>query len=228
VDIRRTVSALVLVTCAACTSTTSGSGHVDVRPSVRSASESVRPGPVELTPPGVCATPDCRLVHRAALGAGDTVALYGNTSADGGAGAAILEFAAHGTSTYWRVFAGQTPSQLECAAAATPRNCVVVDYVGAHGALAYPVVVLDGGPWVGEPVTTDTPDLRAADLDGDGRVDAFGVQNDYRPSYAEGAVQWQTWRRSRDGTAFASSGCGPLVRRTPRPPTTLLTGACPP
>jgi hypothetical protein len=160
------------------------------------------------------------------LGGGFTIVLHGNVSAYGGVGAAIIEFRQGGTPTYWRVFEGDTPSEMACDVAGPVRNCVVIDYVGAHAATAYPIVLVDQGLWVGEPVGTDTPGLHAGDLDGDNRIDVYGLQNNYEPDYATGKVAWQTWQRSTDGTAFRSTGCGPFVRRARPTPTAFLTGAC--
>jgi hypothetical protein len=128
---------------------------------------------------------------------------------------------------YWHVIGSETPSELLCKVAeGTLRNCVLVDYVGAHASTAYPIVVDGDRLDLGKSVGTDTPGLHAADLDHDLRVEAYGLNNDYKPDYATGHVQWQTWRRSGDGTALASTGCGPLGTSAPPAPRTFLTGRC--
>jgi hypothetical protein len=225
----------VLAAAVGCGSTTGGSGHlasasrsVPAKPALPPA---VRPTtgapPGAVRPPPLCATPDCPVVASRDLGSGYRLAALGNTSALGGAGVAVLELTHDGTPVYWRVFPTETPVALVCATSTHLPNCVLVDYAGAHGGVGYPILFVDRGVWVGNPVDTDTPILRAADLDGDGLVDAYGLQNDYEPSYADGAVQWQTWRRTADGTSFTSTGCGPLVHRgQPRAPDALLGGGC--
>lgn len=143
-----------------------------------------------------------------------------------GIGSAFLELTENGTPVQWNELKDEIPAELTCNIAGSVRNCVLVTYVGAHGANAYPVLFDGSTLRIGLAVNTDTPELHAKDLDGDNRLDAYGLQNNYDPSYASGKVQWQTFQRSGDGTAFTSTGCGPLASAAPPPPSALLTGTC--
>jgi hypothetical protein len=219
---------MLIAGCAACRSTTNGIGQVHVGTRSPTAPAATAPGRIDhgVPAPATCATSQCALVARHDLGGGFRLQVLGNTLAQHGAGAAVLELTRRGTPVYWRVFDRQTPAALSCARFRRLPNCVLVDYVGAYGGVAYPIILVDGGVWIGAPVGTDTPTLRAADLDGDGRVDVYGLQNNYDPSYSDGAVQWQTWRRSADGTSLTSTGCGVLSHDRAPAPVRLLTGAC--
>ncbi len=242
---------LVLGGTAACGATTNGSGEigsgVPTRPPDFPASSGGVTAPAtdqvlssaaatsappssafpSLAPPRECAkASDCTLVKSYKLGDGVLVAVFSAPAASGGIGAAVLMMARDQTPTYWRVFDGETPSELLCAVAGSVRNCALVDYVGAHAATARPLVVSAIGITVGPAVGSDTPGLHLGDLDGDNLVDAYGLQNDYDPDYASGHVQWKTWRRSADAISLTSTGCGALAARAPAAPTAFLTGPC--
>ena len=73
------------------------------------------------------------------------------------------------------VFDGETPSELLCAVADSARNCALVNFVGAHAATGYPLVVSTLGITIGPSVDSDTPGLRLGDLDDDNLVDVFGL-----------------------------------------------------
>jgi hypothetical protein len=189
------------------------------------------PAPSSAPAPKVCATQsDCKLVKSWDVGAGYLVAAFSAPSASSGVGAAVLMLARGQVPVYWHVLDGETPAELLCKVASTAgeslRNCVLVDYVGAHAATAYPLVVDGDRLDLGAPVGTDTPGLHAADLDHDLLVDAYGLNNNYKPDYASGHVQWQTWRRSADGATLKSTGCGPLATSAPEAPTAFFTGSC--
>jgi len=180
----------------------------------------------------VCAKQsDCKLVKSWNVGGGYLVAAFSAPNAANGLGASVMMLARDEVPVYWRAINGETPGELLCKVASggaggTVRNCVMVDYVGAHAATARSMIVsadeLDFGTTVG----TDTPGLHAADLDHDLLVDVYGLNNNYKPDYASGHVQWQTWRRSADGATLTDTGCGPLAASAPPPPTTFLTGSC--
>ena len=180
--------------------------------------------------PAACASQsDCKLVKSWNVGGGFLVAVFSAPSASSGVGAAVLMLARDEVPVFWHVIDGETPSELLCKVAggsAPLRNCVLVDYVGAHAATAYPLVVDGDQLDLGSSIGTDTPGLHAADLDHDLLVDAYGLNNDYKPDYASGHVQWQTWQRSADGATLKSTGCGPLSASPPKAPTTFVTGNC--
>jgi hypothetical protein len=159
---------------------------------------------------------------QADLGGGYTIVL--RRSADGlNAYVALVTGSA---TVQWHTFPYQYAGELHCNIAGSVRNCVVINGVGAHASAAYPV--LFDGAWlhIGEAATSDTPVIDAYDIDGDNRLDVAALQNNYTPSYANGKVQWQTWRRSTDGTSWKSTGCGPLAAAPPPRPNAFLTGAC--
>jgi hypothetical protein len=160
------------------------------------------------------------------VGGGYVVAAFSAPAAANGVGSTVLLLARDGTPVFWHVFGSETPSELLCKVSGSLQNCGLVNHVGAHGAIAYPILLVSGQVVIGEPVGTDTPGLHVADLNGDLLVDAYGLQNDYRPDYASGHVQWQTWRRAQDASSFASTGCGPLSRTASADPATFLAGKC--
>jgi hypothetical protein len=155
------------------------------------------------------------------------VAVFSAPDAAGGVGSSVLLLGQGDTPIEWHVLSGETPGELLCkVAVGTLRNCVLVDYVGAHAATAYPLTVSGNRLLVGKAVGTDTPAMHAVDLDHDLRVDAIGLNNNYKPDYASGHVQWQTWRRTTDGMTLSVTGCGPLKQSAPPRPSTFLTGTC--
>ena len=184
-------------------------------------------GPSSAPPPAVCAKQtDCKLLKSWNVGSGYLVAAFSAPSASSGVGASVLMLARDEVPVYWHLIDGETPGELLCkVATGTLRNCVLVDYVGAHAAIAYPLVVDGDKLDIGKSVGTDTPGLHAADLDHDLLVEVYGLNNNYKPDYASGHVQWQTWQRTTDG-ALTSTGCGPLATSAPPVPTTFLTGSC--
>lgn len=240
------VAAAVLL--AGCTSTTGGTGAVSVASSATSGGTDFPASPATsgaLSPSGVpssapptaaasgspapseCAREsDCTLVKSWDVGGGYVVAAFSASSAAGGIGSSILLLARGRTPVFWHVFAGENPSELLCKVAGTLRNCALVDVVGAHGASAYPFVVVGDQLAIGPSIGTDTPGLHVADLNGDLLVDAYGLQNDFDPDYASGHVQWQTWKRSLDGMTLVSTGCGKLAASAPVDPTAFEQGKC--
>jgi hypothetical protein len=229
------------VLCAGCASTTDGIGSARGSggatsgggrssppdfPSAGPTSSAAGSNPVAVAPPTVCSTAACKTVKSYDLGGGFTIVARGNAAAGGGVGAAVVELTQQGTPVYWRVFDGETPSELACDIAGSVRNCVLVDYTGAHAATGHPIVLTGATLGIGEAVGSDTPGLHPQDLDGDNRIDLYGLQNNYDPDYASGKVQWQTWRRSGDGMSFTSTGCGPLSASAPTAPTVLQSGGC--
>jgi hypothetical protein len=247
-----TAMALVLGAATGCASTTNGAGAVGRGSATRPTDFPASPGAASSTtapatdpvvssaaatapssafpsvaPPKECAnTSDCKLVKSYKLGSGVVVGVFSAPSASGGIGAAVLMMARDQTPTYWHVFDGETPSELLCAVADSGRNCALVNFVGAHAATGYPLVVSTLGITIGPSVGSDTPALHLGELDDDNLVDVYGLQNNYNPDYASGHVQWQTWRRSGDAVSFASTGCGPLAAKAPADPTGFLTGTC--
>jgi hypothetical protein len=147
-----------------------------------------------------------------------------NPAFDAGVGATIVELTNAGTPVYWATIAGEMPAQLTCSTSADKSNCVLVASVGAHGSNA--AVWRLGGATLhrGSTVASDSPNMRALDLNGDGWVDAEGLQNTYNPDYASGAVYWQTW--ISDGTHLTSTGCTPPTHSQPGAPAAPVTGTC--
>jgi hypothetical protein len=209
----------LVAACGACASTSMGVGNGS------GAASTPAPVPtrtIAVPPPKACSSSDCTLFASDDLGSGFAISVHNNSTA----GVAIVELAYHGTPLYWHVFRFETPAEFACDVAGSVRNCVLVDYTGAHAAIAHPIVLATATLLIGKEVVSDTPDLHPADLDGDNRIDAYGLHNDYDPDYASGKVRWQTWSRSADGRSFASTGCGPLSQTAPPAPTSFLAGAC--
>lgn len=183
--------------------------------------------PASASPPAGCSTPSCTFVSSADLGQGVALLVHSNPNVDG-IGAAYLELRQNGIGVAWHEIRDENAGQLVCQYSGPVRNCGFVTSVGAHSSHAYPVAVNGTDLYVGDPAVADTPVMRVKDLDGDRRVDALAVQNDYKPSYVEGHNQWQTFRMTADATAFTSTGCGPTAKSHEPPPAPhqLVTGPC--
>jgi hypothetical protein len=235
------VGVALVLACAGCGSTTSGTGRVgSTAPASPSSSAPLTPSPTspetsgvaslppgptasppeEVPPPKACSTSACTLFKTFDAGHGYVLSVHSSPTA------AVLELARDGTPVYWRVFDYETPAEFMCVIVLSVPDCVLVDFTGAHAAIAHPIVL--AGPFisVGKAVTSDTPEVHALDLDGDTWLDVYGLQNNYEPDYASGQVQWQTWQRTKYGTALVSTGCGTLASTAEPAPSTLLTGAC--
>lgn len=120
-------------------------------------------------------------------------------------------------------------AELSCLNSPPPAgaNCVVVAEVGSHAGSAE-VVLLQGAKLVAPAtasVVFDSGLPVAADLDADGRLDVLGVENDYRPSFANGHNFWTSYRLI--GTSLQQTGCLPVSSPTQAPPTRMLAGRCP-
>ncbi|HTZ43248.1 MAG TPA: hypothetical protein VMB79_05245 [Jatrophihabitans sp.] len=117
---------------------------------------------------------------------------------------------------------------LTCLATPAEPNCVVTSALGAHAGSAE-TLLLRGGA-LASPATAsvvfDSSAPTAADLDGDGRLDVTGMENDYKPNYAQGHNYWATYRLS--GSALHRTGCTPVAGGAAAvPPHALLHGPCP-
>jgi hypothetical protein len=147
-----------------------------------------------------------------------------NPAFDGGVGATIVELTNDGVPVYWATIGGEMPVQLTCSTSPDKSNCVLIDSVGAHGSNV--TVWRLGGATLhrGSTVASDSPDMRALDLNGDGWVDAEGLQNTHNPGNASGTVYWQTW--ISDGTHLTSTGCTPPSSSQPSAPAAPVTGTC--
>jgi len=77
----------------------------------------------------------------------------------------------------------------------------------------------------GGELATDTPDLRARDLDGDGTAEVLGVVNDYQPDYAGGTRYWMVW--SWRGGRYVLTGCRKVQRGEREPSGSLAPSGCP-
>jgi hypothetical protein len=108
-------------------------------------------------------------------------------------------------------------------------HCFVVAGAGAHGGVLNVVAVGAAGrlsdvSQSGE-LSTDTPQVSARDLDGDGIDELLGLQNDYLPSYAEGTVYWLVW--AWHGARYALTGCRKAQRGEQAPNGPLSPASCP-
>jgi hypothetical protein len=116
-------------------------------------------------------------------------------------------------------------AKLTCLATAGQPNCVVSSALGAHAGSAETLLLRSGA--LSSPaaasVTFDSSQPIAVDLDGDGLLDVIGMENDYKPDYAQGHNYWATYRQF--SAALHRTGCARVTGSVP--PTTLLTGPCP-
>jgi hypothetical protein len=120
---------------------------------------------------------------------------------------------------------------LTCESRTVPVNCAIVTPVGLHSAMAQLVFVANGRIIDSSAfVVAETPQLVAADLNGDGILDLSARDSDYRPNFAEGHLFDRTYRYDVSQHRFHSTGCsGRLANpRTAAPPAVLETGPCPP
>lgn len=179
--------------------------------------------PTPVAPPANCRPSTCKEVASGDVGDGYRVVLRGDASGAGGLGVSAVELAYQGTSVFWVVNEGETPAGIECSAEPA-KNCVTVAYVGAHGAIARSWKVVGNTLAASGEAQSSTPNMQSADLNGDGYVDARGLQSTYEPDHATGKVFWQTW--TSDGSTLASTGCGPQASTKPPAPTTPQSGAC--
>ena len=243
---RTAVAGALLLACAACTATTSGHGSTGPAgsgvPSAAGPSGTVPSGtvpsgtvpsgvptaggtPSAVPAPAACPGGTCRQAMSTTLGAPYAVVVRSNPAYANGTGATIVELTAAGVPVGWTVLPSESPSEITCSSTPSQSNCVLVDHVGAHRSDAIVFRLAGGALRRGGTVAAATPEMHARDLNGDGWVDAAGLQNTGVPDYATGKVYWQTW--ASDGTGLRSTGCTGLAASAPPVPTTLLHGSCP-
>jgi hypothetical protein len=115
---------------------------------------------------------------------------------------------------------------LTCLPTPADPNCIVTSALGAHAGSAE-VILLHNSALVSPPqasVAFDSSEPRASDLDGDGRLDVLGMENDYRPDFAHGHNYWATYRGT--ASSLQRTGCQP-VQAGVTAPGRLLSGPCP-
>jgi hypothetical protein len=109
------------------------------------------------------------------------------------------------------------------------RHCFVVAGVGAHASVLNVVAVGPTGALTdlsqGGELATDTRDLQARDLDGDGTAEVLAVVNDYQPDYADGTRYWMVW--SWRGGRYLPLGCRKVQRGEREPSGPLAPSGCP-
>lgn len=186
---------------------------------------SAAPPPVSAAkPPKQCPGGTCRKVASVELGDGYSFVLRANASYNGGFGAGIVELTKGATPVFWYGKDGESPGGLSCSTGGALPNCIVVAYVGAHGAVGTVWVFAGGTLHRGGAADSDSPNLQGKDLNGDGLVDVEALQNNYTPNYATGQVYWQTWLS--DGAKLTSTGCGSPSKSPPPAPSAPLKGKC--
>jgi len=121
---------------------------------------------------------------------------------------------------------GQLGSGWSATLTCDSNGCVVIAGLGAHGGVAQSLLRAGSGfsapPAAAVEFDTGLPLTR--DLDHDGWLDVIGMENDYRPNFAQGHNYWATYRLT--GRQLVRTGCTPAATH-PLPPDALLTGACP-
>lgn len=143
-----------------------------------------------------------------------------------GAVTSVVELLVNGVPAQWHTESDEYDPHLTCSTRTPHLHCVLAAVVGAHSAQAQLYLASDGRFVLPQPVVTDTPDIRAVDLDGDGDLDLQVAVNDYEPDYADGGTYWQTWRLYNQ--AYIRTGCtATAYGQEPTPPSTLIYGACP-
>jgi hypothetical protein len=225
--VRPMIACLVLLTALAGCATSRGGSGPAAHPKPVST-----PGPAPVAP---CAGSGCRPGPAQLLTGGYSVRLWisRQPSAGSGIGAErstpVLELSQDGQHVSWWVgrLGFGWAATLRCLATAGEPNCVVLAEVGAHAGSAE-VVLLRSGALVAPArasVVFDSGAPSAADFDHDGLLDVLGIENDYRPNYAQGHNYFTTYRLA--GDALHQTGCLLQTAAGQRPPSGLLTGRCP-
>jgi hypothetical protein len=208
--------ALVAVLLAGCAAST----HAQARPAA---------APTMTVPAPTAPCAPYRCVPGPAIGLADGHAARLWTSAqpaDGDASAStpVVELLQRGQHLSWwtgRLGVGWS-ARLSC----LPTDCMLSTGLGAHGGVVQ-ALVLQGQQLISPPTASvefDSGVPLVADLNGDGLLDVLGLENDYRPNFAEGHNFWATYRFT--GTALQRTGCLPYTAGGVRP-AALLTGPCP-
>lgn len=234
------VAAAVAAALCACSVTVGGAGHGRLLPATATSTVPARPpttapttapapsassasstGIVTTSQPHICAE-RCRTVARAGLGNGYTVEL---DAKPGPSPTSVLVLRQDGQLRTAGWFDDERAGELDCASTPTP-NCVVVDGVGMHAAIAYGVAFEDGALYLYGHVSTDTPVIVAKDLDRNGWLDVIAEVSTERPSYATGPRYWATY--VSDGQHLTGTGCTTPTMRPQPEPTIVITGDCAP
>lgn len=238
------VAALLATAGAGCTKTTTGNGAARQLPgtsaqapglpttgtsSPAGVSAGAGPGtssaPSPIPAPAACPNGTCKQNMSTTLSAPFAVIVRTNDAFANGAGATILELTESSVPVSWYVIQGERPSQITCSSTTEQSNCVLVDFVGAHGSDGIVFRLSGGTLHRGSTVVVATPETHARDLNGDGWVDVAGLQNNYTPDYVTGKEYWQTW--ISDGLRLASTGCTAPATPAPPQPTGFVRGNCP-
>jgi hypothetical protein len=238
----------MVLLAAACTSTTAGSGSQ--APTTGTGSGTATSAGATPTSPGPTPPPLAALPVRAVRGCERVTCLATAVVANARPGihVAVVRGPDSGDAVQQTAYllsvdtAGRALDSIRLAAgdvffdAALPRpscdtlvHCFVVAGEGAHAGVLNVVAVGVAGELTDASqdgaLSTDTPDIQARDLDGDGVAELLAVLNNYLPNYAEGTDFWVvwTWQAGR----YTQSGCRKVLPGEKVPGGAVSPSSCP-
>lgn len=184
------------------------------------------PAVVAAPPPPECADGLCAELSHSYVKDGYQIVLRQGTSSSPDSVTSVVELLVDGVPAQWHVEADEYDPHLTCSTRTPHLHCVLVAVVGAHSSQAQLYLASDDRFVLPPLVSSDTPDIRAADLDGDGDLDLQVAIDNYEPDYADGAMYWETW--ILHSQAYTRTGCTSAVYGPePSPPSTAVYGICP-
>lgn len=139
---------------------------------------------------------------------------------------AIVELLSGGSPVQWAALPFAYQPHMECSTQTEHLHCVVISGTGAHSSQAQLYLVVDGAFLEPPVVTSDTTEIMATDLDGDGDLDLQVPVNNYQPDYASGGTYWETL--ILQNKQYVRTGCTETIYgRYVSPPTSIVSGVCP-